>query len=67
MTEHLAWHKSTYSSSKGGDCVEAAPDPVRGGPHGVLLRDSRHPLRAVLRLPPAEWAAFVSAAQQRRL
>ncbi|MGF7237513.1 MAG: DUF397 domain-containing protein [Frankia sp.] len=46
------WRKSTYS--KAGACVEVA----LVGP-SVLLRDSKHPSREVLRFSAEEWAAFV--------
>ncbi|WP_320783186.1 DUF397 domain-containing protein [Streptomyces sp. CRN 30] len=51
----LEWIKSSYSTSDGPDCVEvAALQQV-----GVLVRDSKDPLRGHLTLTPATWAAFL--------
>jgi len=54
----LAWHKSTYSSGEGGECVEVA---VAGG--GVRVRDSKQAVKSgpVLRVGSVAWAALLDA------
>ncbi|MFC9944678.1 DUF397 domain-containing protein [Streptomyces pratensis] len=52
-----AWRKSSYSSDQGGDCVEVSAHPA-----AVHIRDSKVTDGPVLTVPPAAWAAFVSAA-----
>ncbi|MEU6015282.1 DUF397 domain-containing protein [Streptomyces sp. NPDC047515] len=52
----LVWFKSSYSSSQGGDCVEVAAHPA-----AVHIRDSKVTDGPVLTVPPAAWAAFLSA------
>ncbi|MFD7844389.1 DUF397 domain-containing protein [Nocardia sp. NPDC059764] len=54
------WFKSTYSSSSGGDCVEAAH--LSGG--RVAVRDSKlGEASPVLAFAPEAWDAFDSAVQ----
>ncbi|MFJ9916878.1 DUF397 domain-containing protein [Actinacidiphila glaucinigra] len=54
----LAWFKSSYSGTSGGDCVEVAVDA-----DAVHVRDSKAGgYGQVLRFSPDEWAAFVSFA-----
>jgi hypothetical protein len=53
------WHKSRYSSSNGGNCVEVA----RNLPGVVAVRDSNDPDGPVLLFTPDEWRAFVAGAR----
>jgi hypothetical protein len=49
-----SWHKSSYSGSNGGECVEVAEVPGWVG-----IRDSKqHGRGLVLAVTPAAWAAF---------
>ncbi|KPC81600.1 MULTISPECIES: DUF397 domain-containing protein [Streptomyces] len=50
------WRKSSYSGSEGGNCVEVSAHPT-----AVHIRDSKVTDGPVLTVPPAAWAAFVSA------
>ncbi|MFF0779667.1 DUF397 domain-containing protein [Streptomyces sp. NPDC003720] len=54
----LVWHKSTYSSGEGGECVEVA---VACG--AVHVRDSKQAGQAgsVLRVGSAAWSALLEA------
>ncbi|MFG2812928.1 DUF397 domain-containing protein [Streptomyces sp. NPDC048410] len=55
-TEPLAWFKSSYSGTQGGDCVEVAVDP-----NTVHIRDSKAPAAGpTLRLSPTAWANFLT-------
>ena len=57
---NAAWRKSTYSDGNGGACVEVADNL----PGIVAVRDTKdHGNGPVLAFPPAEWAAFISAAK----
>ncbi|MFE4493206.1 DUF397 domain-containing protein [Streptomyces niveus] len=63
MTEPIrvpetAWHKSSYSGSNGGECVQVAV----GIPGIVPVRDSKNPTGPVLALTPTAWADFVTYA-----
>jgi hypothetical protein len=51
--QSIAWRKSTASNS--GSCVEVA---IHDG--SVLVRDSMNPVRAVLKLSPTAWSAFLA-------
>ena len=51
------WHKSSYSNSEGGSCVEV----LDGYPSGVPVRDSKDPHGPALIFPKAEWASFIAA------
>ncbi|MEU6245315.1 DUF397 domain-containing protein [Streptomyces sp. NPDC047024] len=51
-----AWHKSTYSGTEGGQCVEIA-----AGPGAVRIRDSKATARPALTVSPAAWTEFVGA------
>ncbi|MGW7351738.1 DUF397 domain-containing protein [Streptomyces sp. NPDC054784] len=51
----LCWHKSSYSSSQGDDCVEVAR--ARGLVH---VRDSKDVSRPGLRLSTGAWSAFLA-------
>jgi hypothetical protein len=53
-----AWHKSSYSGTNGGNCVEVA----RNLPGVVAVRDSKNPSGPVLTFTPGEWRAFLSGA-----
>jgi Domain of unknown function (DUF397) len=53
--KELAWRKSSYSGSSGGNCVEVAALP--GG--GFAVRDSKDANGPVLDLSTDEWRAFV--------
>lgn len=55
----LSWHKSSYSGSGGGDCVEVAITPG-----AVHVRDSKAQTEAVLAFPQEQWAAFTAYARQ---
>lgn len=50
------WHKSTYSSDQGGNCVEVT-DLNEGG-HAI--RDSKDPTRSVLTFTTPQWSAFTT-------
>ncbi|MEU9402839.1 DUF397 domain-containing protein [Streptomyces sp. NPDC048242] len=52
----LTWHKSTYSGTEGGECVEVAT-----GPGAVHIRDSKATARPALTVSPAAWTEFVGA------
>ncbi|MGH3573032.1 MAG: DUF397 domain-containing protein [Pseudonocardiaceae bacterium] len=52
---HLTWHKSTYSSDQGGNCVEVADlDGNRA------VRDSKNPTGSVLMVTEWQWSAFTA-------
>ncbi|MDX6392262.1 MAG: hypothetical protein QOJ73_3325 [Streptosporangiaceae bacterium] len=50
------WHKSSYSGSNGGACVEVA----RNLPGAVAVRDSKDPDGPRLAFAPEEWTAFTA-------
>ncbi|MEW2453522.1 DUF397 domain-containing protein [Streptomyces albus] len=54
MTPELAWWKSSYSGSDGGDCLEVAQSPGR-----AHIRDSKEQCGPALSFPSREWAVFV--------
>ncbi|MER7990656.1 DUF397 domain-containing protein [Streptomyces noursei] len=56
MNSELAWRKSSYSSSAGGECVEIATAPAATLVH---IRDSKNKPGPHLTLAPTTWAAFV--------
>ncbi|MFH8405889.1 DUF397 domain-containing protein [Streptomyces sp. NPDC018019] len=56
------WRKSTHSADTGGSCVEIASTPTL-----IAIRDSKNPAGPALTLPPAAFAAFVSAVADGRL
>ncbi|MEU6891392.1 DUF397 domain-containing protein [Streptomyces sp. NPDC046557] len=77
MTHQLAWFKSSYSGSQGGDCIEVAYHwhkssyssdaggncvEVAAHPAAVHVRDSKVTDGPVLTVSPGTWAAFVSGA-----
>lgn len=51
----IAWRKSTYSGTNGGDCVEVGRSHVN-----VLVRDTKHRNGAVLDVNLAEWRRFTA-------
>ncbi|WP_226967277.1 DUF397 domain-containing protein [Streptomyces phaeolivaceus] len=53
----MAWHKSSYSSEEGGECVEVATRPA-----SVHVRDSKDTTRAALAVHPTAWTAFIEFA-----
>jgi hypothetical protein len=53
----LAWSKSSYSGTSGGDCVEVALTP-----RTVHVRDSKRAQGPILHVSPQQWDAFVSYA-----
>ncbi|MFJ4691103.1 DUF397 domain-containing protein [Streptomyces sp. NPDC088766] len=55
----LAWFKSSYSGTSGGDCVEVAATPA-----AVHVRDSKKPQAASLTFSTEQWAAFAAYAGQ---
>lgn len=57
MDSKLTWHKSTYSDG-GSNCVE-----VRESAHGADVRDTQNRDLGHLRVPPAEWVAFLGLTQ----
>lgn len=54
----LAWFKSSYSGSQGGDCVEIAECPDT-----VHVRDSKDATGPQLRFTPSNWSAFIDFTQ----
>ncbi|MDT3397300.1 DUF397 domain-containing protein [Streptomyces sp. B1866] len=75
----LVWVKSSYSTDRGGACVEVAVEWVksshsgdRGGdcvevaacPEAIHVRDSKDIRRPALTLPPAAWSAFLTLARE---
>ncbi|WP_043680360.1 DUF397 domain-containing protein [Streptomyces xylophagus] len=53
--DELAWFKSSYSGSEGGDCVEVAAHPS-----AVHVRDSKTaPVGPALTVSPGTWATFL--------
>jgi hypothetical protein len=52
----VAWRKSSYRDSSGGDCVEVAATAA-----AVHVRDSKRTEGPVLTLPPAVWDRFLRA------
>ncbi|NSC22333.1 DUF397 domain-containing protein [Streptomyces albus subsp. chlorinus] len=54
MTSGLSWHKSSYSGSGGGDCVEVAHTPG-----AVHVRDSKEQRGPVLSVPSSQWVGFI--------
>ncbi|KUJ66887.1 toxin [Streptomyces albus subsp. albus] len=77
MSTELAWFKSSYSGSDGGQCVEVAVEwrksshsgsdggdcvEVARCPGVVHVRDSKDRSGPTLTFSPEEWAAFVEFA-----
>ncbi|MER6208043.1 DUF397 domain-containing protein [Streptomyces sp. NPDC001642] len=72
--EQLAWFKSSYSSSEGGNCIEVAYAwrkssyssneggncvEVAARPAAVHIRDSKNPAGANLTVSPGTWTEFL--------
>ncbi|MGW0782821.1 DUF397 domain-containing protein [Streptomyces sp. NPDC002913] len=58
-TEPLAWFKSSYSGTEGGDCVEVA-----AGAGAMFVRDSKSASGPVLQVSREAWAGFVGLASE---
>ncbi|GAA2196994.1 DUF397 domain-containing protein [Streptomyces bangladeshensis] len=71
----LAWFKSSYSGSEGGNCLEVACSwrkssysgseggdcvEVATHPTAIHIRDSKAPTGPVLTLSPATWSGFLN-------
>ncbi|MFE0190708.1 DUF397 domain-containing protein [Streptomyces sp. NPDC058989] len=56
----LVWHKSSYSGSAGGECVEVAVAPGM-----VHIRDSKDLDSPTLSVSPRSWSLFVEFAAER--
>ncbi|MFI1254522.1 DUF397 domain-containing protein [Streptomyces netropsis] len=54
MSTELAWFKSSYSDTEGGECIEVAARP-----QVVYVRDSKQTDGPQLTFTAASWAAFV--------
>ncbi|MEU5520761.1 DUF397 domain-containing protein [Streptomyces sp. NPDC047860] len=57
VASDLAWFKSSYSGTEGGDCVEVAP-----GTAVVHVRDSKATTGGMLTVSREAWAGFVGLA-----
>ncbi|MEW1698530.1 DUF397 domain-containing protein [Streptomyces sp. NPDC093249] len=55
--EPLAWFKSSYSGTEGGQCVEVAP-----GAAAVHVRDSKDVTRQGLQVSRDAWGGFLRLA-----
>jgi hypothetical protein len=55
--DNVAWRRSSYSGSNGGNCVEVAALPG----NSLAVRDSKNPDRPVLTFSRAEWRTFTTA------
>ncbi|MEU6175353.1 DUF397 domain-containing protein [Streptantibioticus parmotrematis] len=56
----VTWHKSSHSSTNGGDCVE-----MGAGLSGVVpVRDSKDPHGPALAFTSAAWASFTDAVKR---
>ncbi|MGW5353614.1 DUF397 domain-containing protein [Streptomyces sp. NPDC004031] len=58
----LNWHKSSYSSNEGHECVEVATSP-----RTVHVRDSKDPEGPALAFAPAAWSAFLAYAAEQQV
>ncbi|WP_225848179.1 DUF397 domain-containing protein [Streptomyces sp. HPF1205] len=61
VATNLAWFKSSYSGTEGGDCVEVAAAPA-----SVHVRDSKNATGPVLTVSREAWAQFVGLAVSER-
>ncbi|WP_217142540.1 DUF397 domain-containing protein [Streptomyces sp. AC627_RSS907] len=57
----LAWFKSSYSGTEGGDCVEVA-----AGTAVVHVRDSKAVSGPIVTVSPDAWVGFVGLASASR-
>ncbi|WP_333771664.1 DUF397 domain-containing protein [Streptomyces sp. IBSBF 2435] len=62
MNTELAWFKSSYSGTGGGDCVEVAASSGM-----VHVRDSKDTSGPQLAIELGAWASFVSFAAEQPL
>ncbi|MHB9858470.1 DUF397 domain-containing protein [Streptomyces sp. YIM S03343] len=60
----VAWRRSSYSNSDGGQCVEISDDFAAVV---VPVRDSKAPRGPVLVFPADGWSSFVAAVKSGRL
>ncbi len=56
-SHELAWVKSSYSGSGGGNCIEVA-----AAAECVHVRDSKDPAGPVLTVSPEAWTSFLAFA-----
>lgn len=61
MTIDPNWHKSSYSSGDGGNCIEVADNAS----DAVLVRDTKDHGQGLITVSPSAWAAFVTEAKNR--
>ncbi|MFJ8648307.1 DUF397 domain-containing protein [Streptomyces sp. NPDC093546] len=59
----VAWRRSSYSNSDGGQCVEVSDDFTAVVP----VRDSKVPNGPALVFPAGGWSSFVAAVKSGRL
>ncbi|MCG0285559.1 DUF397 domain-containing protein [Streptomyces sp. PSAA01] len=57
-----SWHKSSYSSNGGGECVEVADNL----PGIVPVRDSKDPDGPALIFSNGSWSAFIASLKHQR-
>ncbi|HEX4830006.1 MAG TPA: DUF397 domain-containing protein [Trebonia sp.] len=57
----LAWVKSSYSGSQGGNCVETAAN----GDGQILVRDTQNRAGGALRFQAGSWRRFAEALKAR--
>ena len=57
MSTELAWFKSSYSNTEGGNCVEVAACPDR-----IHVRDSKDLTEPELAFTADAWSAFLGHA-----
>ena len=78
----VSWHKSSYSASNGGNCIEVAEvwrkSSYSGGnggncvevatalPAAIAVRDSKDPDGPRLIFTPQDWATFTTAIRSGR-
>ncbi|MFC7742615.1 DUF397 domain-containing protein [Nocardiopsis composta] len=55
MLTETTWKKSTYSSGKGEECVEA-----KRRNQNILLRDSKNPTEILPSIPHSEWIFLIA-------
>ncbi|MFE6865296.1 DUF397 domain-containing protein [Kitasatospora sp. NPDC057692] len=63
MSTDLAWRKSSYSNSEGGNCIEVADGPAATVP----VRDSKDPDGPTLTFTTTAWQSFLTAIRTREL
>ncbi|MEV1009172.1 DUF397 domain-containing protein [Streptomyces sp. NPDC049881] len=61
----LAWVRSSYSTSSGGQCVEYSPSVIH---HGLIpVRDSKNLHGPTLTVPTGAWHSFLAAVRDGEL